>query len=83
MLSLRAVGFCRGGDYSPVHAGHSPVGQISRAIQRRLGQGIVPASVQQATSDLERLLPVAARTFPPPQVGIFELRTYRRLPGNY
>ena len=23
MLSLRAVGFCRGGDYSPVHGGHS------------------------------------------------------------
>jgi hypothetical protein len=38
MLSLRAVAFCRGGDYSPVHAGHSPVGRISRAIQRRLGR---------------------------------------------
>jgi hypothetical protein len=37
MLSLRAVAFCRGGDYSPVYAGHSPVGRISRAIQRRLG----------------------------------------------
>src|ERR1700692_710237 len=38
MLSLCAIAFCRGGDYSPVHAGHSPVGRISRAIQRRLGR---------------------------------------------
>jgi hypothetical protein len=29
MLSRRALAFCRGGGYSPVHVGHSPVGRIS------------------------------------------------------